>query len=101
MAQSFRFATPAHPGSFVRTEIIEPLGLSVTEAANVLGVTRPALSTLLNGRSSLSAEMALRLEKAFGVKMDTLMRMQTSYDIAAQRLRDGDIAVQRYEPKVA
>lgn len=96
-----RMAKPSHPGPFVKTEIIEPLELTVTDAARVLGVTRPALSALLNGRASLSAEMAMRIEKAFGVKMDTLLRMQTSYDIAAQRERDGDIKVQRYEPKVA
>jgi len=97
----FRLSDPIHPGPFVKTEVIEPLGLSITDAAQVLGITRPALSAFLNARSSLSAEMALRIEKAFGVKMDTLMRMQTSYEIAAQRQRGGDINVQRYEPKVA
>lgn len=98
---SIRLMAPSHPGSFIKAEIIEPLGLSVTDASKVLGVTRPALSALLNERASLSPEMALRIEKAFGVKMDTLLRMQTSYDIAAQRLRGGDIKVRRYEPKVA
>ena len=78
----FRMARPAHPGEFVRTEVIEPLALSVTAAAKLLGVTRPALSALLNGRAALSPEMALRIEKAFGPKMDTLLRMQTSYEIA-------------------
>ena len=78
----FRMARPAHPGEFVRTEVIEPLALSVTDAAKLLGVTRPALSALLNGRAALSPEMALRIEKAFGPKMDTLLRMQTSYEIA-------------------
>ena len=73
-----RMAKPSHPGLFIRTEIVEPHGLSVTDAAKVLGVTRPALSALLNGRAALSAEMALRVEKAFGVNMDTLLRMQTS-----------------------
>jgi addiction module HigA family antidote len=77
-------------------EIIEPLELSVTDAAKALGVTRPALSALLNTRAALSPEMALRIEKAFGVKMDTLMRMQTSFDIAAARKKEGDIQVQRY-----
>ena len=96
-----RMTRPSHPGPFVKTEIIEPLELTVTDAARVLGVTRPALSALLNGRASLSSEMALRIEKAFGVRMDTLLRMQTSYDIAAQRERDGDVKVDRYEPKVA
>ena len=88
-----RMKSPAHPGGFVKTEIIEPLGLSVTDAARVLGVTRPALSAFLNERSALSPEMGLRIEKAFGVSMDTLMRMQNSFDIAEARKREGEIAV--------
>lgn len=88
-----RMKNPAHPGGFVRHEIIEPLGLSVTGAAGVLGVTRATLSTLLNERAHLSSEMALRIEKAFGVSMDTLMRMQNSYDIAQARKREGEIKV--------
>jgi addiction module HigA family antidote len=87
---------PPHPGDFVRTEILEPLGLSVAAAAKVLGVSRPTLSTLLNGQSDLSGEMALRLEKAFGVKMDTLMRMQNAFDIAEARKKAGRIKVKRY-----
>src|SRR6266571_350369 len=78
---------PPHPGNFIRTEIIEPAGLSVTAAAAALQVSRPALSSLLNGKADLSGDMALRIEKAFGVKMDTLMRMQASYDIAQTRKR--------------
>ncbi|HXQ68732.1 MAG TPA: HigA family addiction module antitoxin [Alphaproteobacteria bacterium] len=89
-------ARPAHPGEFVRTEVIEPLALSVTDAAKLLGVTRPALSALLNGRAALSPEMALRIEKAFGPKMDTLLRMQTSYEIARLRERERSIKVKRY-----
>jgi addiction module HigA family antidote len=73
---------PPHPGDFIRTEIVEPAGLSVTAAAVVLGVSRPALSSLLNGKAGLSGDMALRIERAFGVKMDTLMRMQSAYEIA-------------------
>ena len=91
-----RMKNPAHPGGFVKSEIIEPLGLSVTAAAQVLGVTRATLSTLLNEHSQLSSEMALRIEKAFGVSMDTLMRMQNSYDIARARKREGEIDVHRY-----
>ena len=72
---------PPHPGDFVRTEIIKPAGLSVTAAAAALQVSRPALSSLLNGKANLSGDMALRIEKAFGVKMDTLMRMQAAYDM--------------------
>jgi antitoxin HigA-1 len=94
-----RMARPAHPGQFIRMEVIEPLDLSVTRAAEILGVTRPALSALLNGRASLSPGMALRIEKAFGPKMDTLLRMQTAYDIAEARDREGDIKVQRYVAK--
>lgn len=92
-----RMSNPPHPGEFIRTEIIAPLGLSVTAAADVLGVSRPALSSLLNARADLSGDMALRVEKAFGVKMDTLMRMQSSFDIARTRRRERDIRVRRYE----
>jgi antitoxin HigA-1 len=91
-----RMARPAHPGQFIRMEVIEPLGLSVTKAATILDVTRPALSALLNGRASLTPEMALRIEKAFGPKMDTLLRMQTVYEIAEAREREGHIKVKRY-----
>jgi addiction module HigA family antidote len=76
---------PPHPGDFIRTELLAPAGLSVTAASVALRVSRPALSSLLNGKASLSGDMALRIEKAFGVKMDTLMRMQASYDIAQTR----------------
>ena len=94
-----RMARPAHPGQFIKMEVIEPLGLSVTEAAKVLGVTRAALSALLNGRAALSPGMALRIEKAFGPKMDTLLRMQTAYEIAGVRDREADIKVKRYVAK--
>lgn len=94
-----RLKNPAHPGGFIRFDIIEPLGLTVTAAAAALGVTRAALSTLLNERAHLSSEMALRIEKAFGVSMDTLMRMQNSYDIAQARKREGEIKVAPFRPK--
>ncbi len=94
-----RMARPAHPGRFIRMEVIEPLDLSVTLAAKVLGVTRAALSALLNGRAALSPDMALRIEKAFGPKMDTLLRMQTAYEIAETRDREADIKVKRYKAK--
>ncbi|MGH9439831.1 MAG: HigA family addiction module antitoxin [Terriglobia bacterium] len=87
--------SPPHPGDFIRTEIIEPAGLSVTAAAAALGVSRPALSSLLNGKADLSGEMVLRIEKAFGVNMDTLTRMQASYDIAQTRRREKQIHVRR------
>jgi len=91
-----RMKSPTHPGDFIRHEIIEPLGLTVTAAAGALGVTRAALSTLLNARAQLSLEMALRLEKAFGISMDTLMRMQNSYDIARTRKMADSIDVVPY-----
>ncbi len=91
-----RMLNPPHPGEFIRSEVIEPLGLSVTAAAQALGVSRPALSTLLNGKSDLSGDMALRIEKAFGPKMETLMRMQSSYDIARTRKRASKIHVRRH-----
>ncbi len=86
---------PPHPGDFIRTEVIEAAGLTVTAAATALRVSRPALSSLLNGKADLSGDMALRIEKAFGVKMDTLMRMQASYDIAKTRKRERLINVRR------
>ena len=86
---------PSHPGDFIRTEIIQPAGLSITAAAAALRVSRPALSTLLNGKADLSGDMALRIEKAFGVKTDTLTRMQASYNIAQTRKREKKIHVRR------
>ncbi len=93
-----RMARPSHPGQFIRMEVIEPLGLTVTAAAKALGVTRPALSALLNGRAALSPEMALRIEKAFGPRMDTLLRMQTAHEIAETRRRERQIKVRKYVP---
>ena len=90
--------TPAHPGDFVRTEVIEELGLNVTKAAEILGVRRATLSDLLNGRAALSPEMALRIEKAFDVGMDLLLQMQAWYDTARMRARASEISVRRYEP---
>jgi addiction module HigA family antidote len=75
---------PPYPGDFIRTEIIEPVGLS----AAALRVSRPALSSLLNSKADLSGEMAQRIEKAFGVKIETLMRMQPAFDIAKTRSRE-------------
>jgi antitoxin HigA-1 len=86
---------PPHPGDFIRTEIVEAAGLSVTAAASALGVSRPALSSLLNRKASLSGDMALRMEKVFGVKMDTLVRMWSAYEIAETRKREKQIRVGR------
>ena len=84
-----------HPGPWLRAELVEPHGLSVTDAAAKLHVTRQAMSNLLGGRAGLSAEMAIRFEKAFGVRADTLMRMQAAHDLARERAREGEIAVER------
>ena len=91
---------PPHPGDMIRTEIIEPLGLSVTQAAEAIGVRRATLSDLLNEKAALSPEMALRIEKAFGPKMDHLLRMQLAYDVARVRSHEGEIQVARYAPAV-
>ena len=88
---------PCHPGEFVREEILNELGLSVARAAEVLGVRRATLSDLVNCHAALSPEMALRIEKAFGVSMDTLLRMQAWYDSYTMRQRAGEIDVKRYE----
>ena len=92
--------TPPHPGGFIRTEILDELGLSVSRAADILGVRRATLSDLVNEKAGLSPEMALRMEKAFGVSMDTLLRMGAWYDSHAMRRRAGedDIAVRVYAP---
>jgi addiction module HigA family antidote len=90
---------PSHPGRFIREEILEELGLSVAKAAEVLGVRRATLSDLVNGNAGLSAEMALRVEKAFGVSMDTLLRMQAWYDSYTMRQREAEIDVRRFMPE--
>lgn len=74
-----------HPGEWLRAEIVEPAGLSVTEAAERLHVTRQAMSNLLNGKAGLSAEMAIRFEKEFGLRAETLMRMQVAHELAQAR----------------
>ena len=89
---------PPHPGDLIRTEIVDALGLSVSKAAEILKVRRATLSDLLRGNASLTPEMALRIEKAFGPDMDHLLRMQLAYDVAKTRARGQDIAVDRYVP---
>jgi len=87
---------PPHPGDLIKSEIVEALGLSLSRAANILKVRRATLSDLLNGKSALTPEMALRIEKAFGPDMDHLLRMQLAYDVAKMRRRAGRIAIKRY-----
>jgi addiction module HigA family antidote len=89
---------PCHPGEFIREEILHELNLPVARAAEILGVRRATLSDLVNGKAALSPEMALRIEKAFGVSMDTLLRMQAWHDSHAMRQRADEIDVKRYEP---
>jgi len=86
---------PVHPGRIVRHDCLEPLGLSVTAGAKVLGVTRHALNNIVNGKSSISPEMAIRLTKAFGRTEETWLRMQLAYDLAAARKNESRIKVRR------
>jgi addiction module HigA family antidote len=89
---------PPHPGDLIKTEIVDPLGLNVTKAADILKVRRATLSDLLRGKASLTPEMALRIEMAFGPDMDHLLRMQLAYDVARTRAHAKDIGVKRYVP---
>src|SRR5882724_7601360 len=86
---------PPHPGLSVRHACIEPLGLTITEAAQVLGVTRQTLNNLVNGKSGISAEMAIRLDKAFGGGAETWLRLQMAYDLAQAERKAGTIKVKR------
>lgn len=92
-------ADAPHPGVFLRAEIIAGHGLSVSDAAEALRVLRPTLSAVLNGRASLSPEMALRCEKAFGLSLDRLMRMQCAHDAAQMRARAHEVDVPPFVPK--
>jgi antitoxin HigA-1 len=85
-----------HPGIWLREEIVKPRGLGVTELARHFGVSRQAMSTLLNGRVGLRAEMAIHFEKAFGLQADTLCRMQTAYELATARAHQDEIMVERF-----
>jgi addiction module HigA family antidote len=86
---------PAHPGRIVRHDCLEPLGLSVTDGAKILGVTRQALSNVVNCKAGISADMAIRLTKAFGSTADTWVRMQGAYDLAQAMKNESKIKVQR------
>jgi antitoxin HigA-1 len=89
---------PSHPGDFIRTEILDELGLTVSKAAEVLEVRRATLSDLVNGKAGVSPEMALRIEKAFGVSMDTLLKMQTWFDTYTMREQADQITVKPFVP---
>ncbi len=88
--------TLPHPGLSVRSDCLEPLGLSVTRAAAVLGVTRQALNNLVNGKAGISPEMAIRLDKAFGGTAEAWLALQTAYDLAQARRGERAITVKRY-----
>jgi len=83
-----------HPGEWLRTEIVEPAGLNVTAAAERLHVSRQQMSNLLNGHAGISAEMAIRFEKAFGLRADTLVRMQAAHELAEARAHEDEIEVE-------
>ena len=87
---------PPHPGGIVKRQCLEPLGLTVTRAAEGLGVTRQTLSELVNERTGVSVEMAIRLSKAFGSTPETWLGMQTAYDLWQARARAREIAVERF-----
>jgi addiction module HigA family antidote len=92
---------PPHPGHSIKDACLEPVGLSVTEAAKVLGVARHTLSRIINGQAGISPEMAIRLEKAGWSNADHWLRVQAAYDLAQARRHEGEIAVRRYEPQPA
>ena len=92
---------PPHPGTVVRVSCLEPLGLNVTKGAKVLGVSRQALSNLVNGRARMSSEMAIRLAKAFGSTTETWIRLQTAYDVVQAQAREDEIEIEPYEPQPA
>ena len=92
---------PVHPGVFLADELIEPLGLTVTQAARALRIGRQALSAVLNGRAAMSADMAVRFEKAFGINAGLLLRMQAAYALAEARKRAKQLKVKRYVAKAA
>jgi len=88
---------PPHPGLLIRHDCLEPLGLTVTEGAKALGVTRQALNNVVNGKAAISPEMAVRLSKAFGSTPDTWLRLQMNYDLAQVRARADQIDVRRFK----
>jgi addiction module HigA family antidote len=92
---------PPHPGHSIKDACLDPLGLSVTKGARVLGIARHTLSRVLNGHAGVSPEMAIRLEKAGWSNADHWLRLQTAYDLAQARLREREIKVRRYKPRPA
>ena len=97
MALKMHPSLSVHVGDWLKTEVVEPTAISVQALADHFGVSRQAMSMLLNGKAGLSADMAIRFEKAFGVKADTLLRMQTSYELARARQHEADIKVKKLQ----
>lgn len=95
MAIKLHSSIAVHPGGWLRLEIVEPAGMNVSALADHLDVSRQSMSKLLNGRQGLSAEMAIRFEKAFGLKAETLMRMQAAHELAEARAHEDEIEVER------
>lgn len=93
MALTMHPSLAVHPGRWIRTELMDPNGVSINRLVDAFGVSRQALSNLFNARAALSADMAIRFEKAFGVKAETLLRMQLAYDLARARQHESDIIV--------
>ena len=94
-----RMKRPPHPGLSVRHDCLTPLGLSVTEGAKILGVTRQTLNNLVNGKGGISAEMAIRLDKAFGGGAETWLRLQMAYDLAGAEKKAGKMRITRVRHK--
>ena len=100
MALTMHPSVFVHPGPWLRRTYVDHYGLTVTQVSANLGVSRQNMSMFLNGHASLSATMAMRFEKAFGISADTLMRMQAGYDLAQVRMREGELGLERVQ-KVA
>ena len=92
---------PSHPGEVFYWGVLEPLNISVSEAARALGVRRASLSAVINARAALSPDLALRIEKVFGPKVDLMLRIQAAYDAAQVRRRAKDIKLKPYAAKAA
>ncbi len=95
MALEMHRSITVHVGDWLKSEIVEPSGFSVTSMAQHLGVSRQAMSNLLNARAGLSADMAIRFEKAFGLKAETLLRMQAAHELAQAREHEDEIRVSK------
>jgi addiction module HigA family antidote len=93
--------SPSHPGQVFYWGVLEPLGISVTEAARALGVRRATLSAVINSKAALSPDLAMRIEKAFGPKVDLMLRVQAAYDAAHIRKQAKEIKVKRYVARAA